>query len=329
MAEKVLSQEEMDALLKEVGQVPGKGGRPASGARAYDLSNKERFIPRQIPTLEVINDEFARLSQNSISSTLQKPVEFKPKPLEVLTFTDLAAKISVPSNINILKMDPLKNMAMLVIDAKVIYLLLDYLFGGKGQIHAKGDGDFTRIEQRFINKIVTQMVEDMKKAWQPIFPVKVSISRTEVTPQLASICSPSEMVVVAPFRVKIHNDEQEILFCLPYPTLEPIKDKLYSMFQAEQKDADIKRLWTEHVNNEVFNCRVYTVAELGGTTLDITEISQLQIGDVVMLDKSVIEDLTLKVEGKVRFLGRPGVYRGNVAFQITQIILEEMEGDES
>ncbi len=326
MAEKVLSQEEMDALLKGVSEgsvdtrvAPG----PTGGTRSYDLSSQERFIPRRIPTLEVIGDEFARMFQMSIGATLQKPVEFKPKPLEILSWADLARKIPSPSNINVIRLDPLKNPALLVIEAKVIYLLLDHLFGGKGQIQTKGEGGFTRIESRFIQKIVSQIIEDLQKAWQPVYAVKISIIRTEVNPQLASVCVPTEMVIVAPFKLKIHNEEREILFVLPYPTIEPIKDKLYSMFQSEQKD--MSQQWGELLHNEVYNCRVSAVAELGMAKLDMEDVTQLTIGDVITLDKSVIEDLELKVEGKIKFLGRPGVYRGNLAFQVTRIVPEEVE----
>ncbi len=326
MAEKVLSQEEMDALLKGVSEgsvdtrvAPG----PTGGTRSYDLSSQERFIPRRIPTLEVICEEFARMFQMSIGTTLQKPVEFKAKPLEVISWADLAKKIPSPSNINVLRLDPLKNPGLLVIDAKVIYLLLDHLFGGKGQTQSKSQGGFTRIELRFIHKIVNQIMEDLQKAWKPIYAIQISIIRTEVNPQLASVCVPTEMVIVAPFRLKIHNDEREILFGLPYPTIEPIKDKLYSMFQSEQKD--LSQQWGELLQNEVYSCRLSAVAELGMAMLDVTDVTQLTIGDVITLDKSVVDDLELKVEGKVKFLGRPGVYRGNLAFQVTKIAPDEVE----
>lgn len=327
MAEKILSQAEVDALLKGVteGAVETQQPElPREGIRSYDLTSQERIIRGRMPSLEVINERFARIFQVTLSSLLRKPVDFMPGSIEIIKFGEFIKRVPMPSSINLIKMEPLRGHILLVIDARMVFMLLDHLFGGSGQTHVKTEGrDFTTIEQRFIRKIVEKFVEDLERAWTPVHPVKVSFARSEINPQFAMIVVPTEVVIAVTFRLEIEDDGRDIFLALPYPTIEPIRDKLYGGFQSDHLEMD--RGWVDRLKKQLRGCRVSLSVDLGDTNLSVQEVSDLSVGDVILLDQRVEEDLELKVEGRPKFYAKPGIHRGNIGVQIRSLIHEPKE----
>lgn len=333
MAEKILSQEEVDALLKGVasGEVQTEAPAPADGVRAYDLTSQERIIRGRMPSLEIVNERFARLFQVSLSAALRRPIEFTPVSIQATKFGEFIKKIPLPSSINLVKFDPLKGHALLVIDATMVYLLVDFFSGGTGQTHVKTEGrDFTPIQQRFIGKVLELMLADLQKAWAPLHPVRLVLTRSEINPQFAMVVVPTEVVLTVTFRLEIEGEGQsqsvsrDIFLCLPYPTIEPIREKLYSGFQSDQLDVD--RQWTARFRSQLQHCTALLTAELGATTLSVSEVSCLAVGDVIVLDRGVNDEMELTVEGRPKFVGKAGMHRGKPAFQITGVLPPPEEG---
>ncbi|MCC7202985.1 MAG: flagellar motor switch protein FliM [Nitrospirae bacterium] len=316
--EKILSQEEVNALLKgiESGDVATDlSATDDSSCRSYDLTSHERVVRGRMPTLEIISERFSRLFQVSMSVTLKKMVEVNMASVELMKFGEFMKHIPLPACINVFRMDPLKGFSLLVVDPRVIYLLVDNLFGGKAQTHVKIEGrDFTQIEHRLIKKIVTLCLQDIEKAWRPVHPVSVQFSRTEINPQFASIVTPTEIVIVIAFNIEVEGVPGKLQVCIPYPCIEPIKEKLQAGYQSDNYEVDTK--WMERFKQQLADCSLNISVELGGTTIKIKDVLNLSVGDILILDKPADENITASIEGKPRYSGRPGVYKGNLAFQI-------------
>jgi len=327
MAEKVLSQAEVDALLKGVtdGSVKTADKTPSpTGVRSYDLTSQERIIRGRMPTLEIINERFARFFQVSLSSTIRKTIDFTPDTVSVTKFNEFMRKIPVPSSLVILKMEPLRGNALLVLDARLIFILLDYFLGGRAQTHVKPEGrDFTPIEQKFIQKLLDMIISDLQKAWDPVYQTRMSVVRSEINPQFVMIVSPTEVTVAITYKVEIEDAKFDLFFCLPYPTIEPIREKLYGGFQSDQLEVD--RSWGDRFRSQLDGCGIDMTAELGTAHLTLQEIGQLSAGDIILLDKGINEELVLRVEDRPKFYGQPGISQGNTAFQITRIIRQQEE----
>lgn len=316
--EKILSQEEVNALLKGIdsGDVSaGASSADDNGCRNYDLTSHERVIRGRMPTLEIINERFARIFQVSMSAMLKKMVDVNMASVELMKFGEFMKHIPLPACINVFKMDPLKGFSLLVVDPRVIYLLVDNFFGGKAQTHVKIEGrDFTPIEHRLIRKVVDLCLQDIEKAWKPVHTVEVQYSRTEINPQFASIVTPTEIVIVIEFDIEVDNAPGKIHVCIPYPCIEPIKEKLQAGYQSDNYEVDQK--WMERFKKQMSECSLNITVELGGTMIKIKDILNLSAGDILILDKQADENIVAKVEGTPKFSGRPGIFRGNLAFQI-------------
>ncbi len=320
MAEKILSQDEVEALLQGVtsGEVETEGEETQEGANNYDLTNQERIIRGRMPSLEIINERFARLFQISMTTFLKKEIEVVPVSIDVPKFGELMRKIPLPSSINIVKMDPLRGAVLIILDTKFVYRLVDLYFGGSGQTYVKIEGrDFTSIEARIIQKVVDKIISDLETSWKPIFKIEITHIRTEINPQFAAVVTPTEVVVTTLFKIEIDGEGGDIFIGMPYPTIEPIREKLYGSFQSDQDEEN--KVWANRFAEQMTECSLSAVAEIGKAELTVGELTKLSVGDVIMLNRTVKEDLDLKIEGKTVFHGRAGLHRGNVAFQITSI----------
>ncbi|MFQ5587611.1 MAG: flagellar motor switch protein FliM [Nitrospiria bacterium] len=323
MAEKILSQDEVEALLKGVqgGEVETESGGNSGGAQLYDFANQERIVRGRMPSLEIINERFARYFQASMINFLKKDIEVIPKSIDVPRFGALMLKIPLPSSINIITMNPLRGSNLVVLDTKFVYRLVELYFGGSGQTYVKIEGrNFTLIEHRVIKKVVDKILSDLEKAWKPVFPIAISYTRTEINPQFATIVAPTEVVITSQFKIEIDGEGGDIFVGMPYTNIEPIREKLYGGFQSNQDE--VNKIWSERFREQLLESPLKVVAKIGASNITVREVSRLAVGDVIMLDKTVTEDLDFKVEGKTVFHGKPGLHQGSVAFQVTSLSKE-------
>jgi flagellar motor switch protein FliM len=316
---KVLSQEEVDSLLRGMSdgeiEVETDVGVNDSGVIPYDLTNQDRIIRGRMPTLEIINDRFARLFRTTLSAAVRKVVDLSTTSVDMIKFGEFMRALPVPTSLHIFKMDPLRGHAILVIESKLVFNLVETFFGGAGASEMKIEGrDFTPIEHRLTKKVVLLILEDMEKAWRPVHPVTTEYARTEINPQFASIVPPTDVVVVIKFELEIDQTAGTITMCIPYSTIEPIRQKLYAGFQSDQLEVD--HVWMQRFQNQLREAAVDFRVVLGTTRLRSRELLNLRRGDIIQLDQDVSDPLYAEVQGVRKFKGIPGLRRGAKAFQV-------------
>ena len=332
MAEHILSQDEVNALLRgiaegEVDTAPGESpeGTSPKGAKEYNIASQERVIRGRMPTLEIVNERFARFFQVSLSSLLRKTAEFIPVATEMIKFGEFIKKVPLPSNINLLRLEPMKRNFLFIIDARLVYLLVDHLFGGAGRGHVKVEGrDFSPIENRITRTVLNLAIEDFEKAWSPVHRVAATYLRSEVNPQFAAIVAPTEQVIALTYRLDIDGQGRPVYLCIPYSTVEPIKEKLYTGFQSDQYEIDHR--WGQRFRYELESVPVNVVVELGRRRARLSEVLAWQPGDLLPLDRYMDDPVDLLVENAVRFRGKPGVYRNHRAVRIEERVFPDLTG---
>ncbi len=324
--DKILSQDEIDALLKGVvsGEVetapPAEAAaEPTTGVKGYDLLNQERIIRGRMPTLEMINDRFVRRQAVAWTGVLREAIEFVVVGTQVIKFGEFLKKIPMPSSLNVFHMAPLRGSGLFVMDAFLVYLLVDYFFGGKGQTHVKPEGrDFTAVQVRMIKKLLMLALADLEKSWQAIMPVKVEYVRSESNPQFAMVVTASEVVIVVTLQVIIGETTRDLFVVYPYSMLEPIKEKLYSGLVSDQLEQDGS--WNKKFRDLIHECELPISVKLGSTTVTVQDVLNFSPGDVVMLDQRPGDPLECYIEDYLKFLGSPGVFKGNHACRITKVL---------
>ncbi len=320
---KILSQEEVDALLKGMSggeiEVETDVGPGADGVVVYDLTNQDRIIRGRMPTLEIINDRFARLFRTTLSSSLRKIVDMTTTSVDMVKFGEFMRSLPVPTSLHIFKMDPLRGHAIFVLESKLVFNLVETFFGGSGGGDVKIEGrDFTAIEQQLTRKVVMMALKDMEQAWKPVHEINLLYQRTEINPQFASIVPPSDVVIVVKFELEMEHTAGTITVCIPYSTVEPIRSKLYAGFQSDQLEVDHE--WMRRFREQLKEAQVDFTVEMGRAQLKSGDLLKLKVGDVLTLDKDASDFLVAMVEGVPKFKGRAGAYRGNKAFKVEGLL---------
>jgi len=320
--DKILSQEEIDALLRgmsdgEVATTPEE--KDESGVITYDLVNQDRIIRGRMPTLEIINDNFSRLFRNSLSLSFRKPIDVGSKGVQIMKFGEFVRTLPVPSSFHVFKIEPLRGHALLVLDSKLVFTLVDIFLGGSGKTSFEVEGrEFTAIESRLIRKVVNTVFTDLEKAWNTVHPVSVHHVRSEINPKFVGIVPPTDVVIMIPFGLESEQFTGLISLCIPYAMIEPIKGKLYSAYQSDHLEID--HTWVERLSDRLRSAEVEVAVELGRRNIMVQDLLKLAVGDVLPLGTQVTDLMTARVEGVPKFLGRAGVLGANKAFQVEELI---------
>jgi flagellar motor switch protein FliM len=322
MSDEILSQDEIDSLLRGVqtGDIGTGGDATApSGAHSFDFRSQERIIRGRMPGLEIANERFARTFRNSLSGVLRRLVDVNIHSVTMMKFGDFMKTLPLPSNINIFRMKPLKGFALYVIEAPMVFALVECFFGGPTVKYVKAEGRyFTPIEQKIIQKIMGNALADMAASWQGITAIEPEYVGNEINPQFVTIVQPTEIVIKVQAHVELENFTGKMYFCIPYSVVEPLKEKLCSGIQADKFEIDER--WIAGLREKLMNSHVEVVAEMGRIQLSIGEIMNLEPENVINLGVFSGDDLLLKVEGVPKFRGLPGFRKGNQAIKITEIL---------
>jgi flagellar motor switch protein FliM len=320
---KILTQDEVDALLKGMGggevETETDQNNDEAGITRYDLTNQDRIIRGRMPTLEIINDRFARFFRQTMSTALRKVIDISAFSIDMIKFGEFMRALPVPTSLHIFKAEPLRGHAIMVIETKLVFNLVDSFFGGSGRGYIKVEGrDFTPIESRLIVKVIKMALEDLEKAWNPVHPLTLSYVRGETNPQFASVVAPTEVVLVVKFEVELEQTVGTLIICLPYSTIEPIRSKLYAGFQSDQLEVDTA--WINRFIERVREAEVNLKVDLGRARITAEELMNLTEGDIIMLNHDVKEPLDVNVEGVPKFKVFIGTSRGQKAVRIVSDI---------
>ena len=323
MSEKILSQDEIDALLKGVatGAVETAPKEPAAPAAitAFNFAGQDRIVRGRMAALDIIHDRFIKLLTATFTRSLHRSIDIRLQSTEIVKFGTLMSRLPLPSSLVIFKMEPLRGNGLLAMDASLVYLLTDYYFGGGGQTHVKPEGrDFTPIQLRIIRNIGDLALLDLEKAWKGAHAIKAEVLRVESNPQFAMVITARELALVASLQIAIGDITKEFFLCYPYSMLEPIKEKLSAGFMNDQYD--VNQHWAVRLREEIQFCPMEIAVELGQATIHVQDLMGFAPGDVILLEKSYGDPVVASVENIPKFRGMLGVVKGQQALQVLSVI---------
>ena len=319
MADQFLSQDEVDKLLEGVTGESQKLDKEESteGVRNYNLASQERIVRGRMPTMEIINERFARNLRVGLFNFMRRSPEVSVGPVRVVKYSAFLRDIVVPTNINIISLAPLRGAGLVIFDPKLVFSVIDTLFGGNGKFHARIEGrDFSPTEQRIIQRVLEVTLAEYTKAWGALFRFKFQYQRSEMHTQFANIASPSEIVVATTFNLEIGDGGGEIHFCFPYASLEPIRDVLYSPLQGDGQEPDNR--WMRQLTQQVQLADVELTADLAKTELSVRQLMKLRAGDFVELPLK--ETINAHIDGVPIMDARFGTVNGHTAIRVERML---------
>jgi flagellar motor switch protein FliM len=320
MGADLLSQDEIDALLHGVdsGAVDTEP-EPVDPAeiRSYDLASQERIVRGRMPTLEMINERFVRLWRVGLFNLLRRSAELSVRGIELHKFMDYVHTLYVPTNLNLVKLKPLRGTALVLFEPKLVFTVVDNFFGGDGRYPTKIEGrEFTPTEMRVIQLMLKQTFEDLQEAWAPVLKVEFEYLNSEVNPHFATIVSPREYVVVSRFHVELEGGGGELHVTLPYSMIEPIRDLLDAGVASDRVDRD--EGWVTAMHEQLREAEVEFACTLADLRSTIGKVVNWKPGDIIPFEMP--DEVPLAIEKQPLFYGKFGVSDGHAAVRIDRIV---------
>ncbi len=318
----ILSQDEIDALLDGVdnGAVDTEPEPAPGGVRPLDLTSQERIVRGRLPTLEMINERFARHFRVSLFNMLRRSPELSVVGVESLKFSEYLHKLYVPTNLNLIRVRPLRGMALLVLEPRLVFTVVDNFFGGDGRFRAKIEGrEFTPTEMRVIHLLLKAAFSDLTEAWAPVMALDFEYVQSEVNPHLANIVSPTEAVVVSRFKVELEGGGGDLHITLPYSMIEPLREQLNAGMQSDRGEHDER--WSRGMRMQLETAEVDIAGVLARPKVTLQELLNLQPGDVIPI--GLPRQTELEVEGIATYRGEFGVVDGRYAVRIKDLLLRQ------
>ncbi|MHC8360721.1 flagellar motor switch protein FliM [Pseudomonas sp. LS2P72] len=314
----LLSQDEIDALLHGVddGLVQTDTAAEPGSVKSYDLTSQDRIVRGRMPTLEMINERFARYTRISMFNMLRRSADVAVGGVQVMKFGEYVHSLYVPTSLNLVKIKPLRGTALFILDAKLVFKLVDNFFGGDGR-HAKIEGrEFTPTELRVVRMVLEQAFVDLKEAWQAIMEVNFEYINSEVNPAMANIVGPSEAIVVSTFHIELDGGGGDLHVTMPYSMIEPVREMLDAGFQSDLDDQDER--WINALRQDVLDVDVPIGATVARRQLRLRDILHMQPGDIIPVEMP--DEMIMRANGVPAFKVKMGSHKGNLALQVIEPI---------
>lgn len=319
----LLSQDEIDALLHGVdeGDIETETGAVDDGAaRPYDFTSQERIVRGRMPTLEMVNERFARYFRITLFNFLRRSAEISVSGIQVQKFSEYIQSLFVPTNLNVVRFAPLRGRALIVMEPRLVFTAVDNFFGGGGQFYNKVEGrEFTPTEMRVIRLLLELIFKDLEEAWKPVMAIDFEYTNSEVNPQFANIVSPTEIVVISTIHVELEGGGGDIHVTMPYSMIEPIRDLLDAGISSDRGDVDDR--WQKSLQGEILRTDVALNSFLLEKTMTIAQVMAFRSGDVIPIEMP--EQVLLRAGGVPICTGKLGLSDGNYAIQIVDKVIPD------
>ena len=324
----VLSQDEIDNLLKALstGELDADEMKNTDERQVkdYDFARPAKFSKEHLRTLEIIFEHFGRLLATNLPAYLRKSVSVDVVNSEVVIYSEFSNALSNPVLLGVVGMDPLMGNVIMEMASNLGFAIVDRLLGGVGNSLEK-ERDFSEIELSILERVFTICVNLLHEPWENVVEITPRLNRIETNSQFAQIISPSETIAIVTINLKIGDVEGLMNICLPYTTLEPVMDKLNTKYWFSTMKEKDSNSYEAAIENIIDNALIPMKAVLGTSKINVQDFVNLQLGDIIRLDRKVDDELEVYVGNNKKFKALPGYSDNKYAVRVTEILREESE----
>lgn len=322
----ILSQSQIDELLSSllVGKAGSEDAVSESGGKKvkeYDFKTPKKLTKEQMKTLLGIHENFARYLASYFSGILRTYCQITLDSIEELPYYEYNNALPDSVIVGVIDLKPVEGAVLVDISNPVTFALLERMLGGTGN-NIDISREFTEIEVALMTKVLNQITSFTKEAWASVIPVEARLQQVETNARLIQSMPMEEIVIIAILNVSIWDVKGTISFCIPCINLEGLieqlnKNKMVSKRQIDaEQEIQLKQAMMDHVKKSLLEVRFM----LGKTSLTVQEIANLQVGDVIRLDRAIDSDVKVSVGGKTWFHGVPGTKKNRRAVKIKKVL---------
>ncbi len=298
--QKILDQNEIDSLLGiDKSDDPDKN----RGVRA--LLDQSVVNYEKLPMLEVVYDKFERILSTSLRQYTADNVDVAIMNMTSVRFGDYLNQIPLPAGIVVVNVIGLEDYVLLVYESSLIYAVVDVMLGGRKSRPLPPTGrNFTAIERKILDTLTEIVLRDLSESFAPVAPLQFKAERMEVNPRFTVISQEANVTILVTVKVNLEGREGRMQFCLPYATLEPIREQLLQQFMGEKFGQD--NIWENHLSQELYHTTMELDAVLDQMQFPLSEVLEWRVGDTIMLNAREFTPVRLECGGVVKLVGTMG-----------------------
>lgn len=322
----VLSQNEIDNLLQALssGELDADGMKESSEKpiKNYDFARPAKFSKEHLRTIEIIFEHYGRLLSTNLPVYLRKNIQVEIMNSEAITYSEFSNSLSNPVILGIVNFAPLNGNILMELDSDLGYAIVDRMLGGAG-VPLDKSRDFSEIEMLILERIMNICTNLLRDPWENVVDISPRLERIETNSQFAQIISPSEMIAILTIDIRMGDVEGLMNVCLPYLTLEDVMDKLNTKYWYSNMQSKDEEQYTEALEALISRAPMPVKAVLGNSIISVNDFINLQVGDIIRLDRKTNEELSVYVGNIRKFTALPGASKDAYAVRITSVIREE------
>ena len=323
-----LSQEEIDNLLKAFNDgdlnADDFSDTKEKQVKNYDFARPSKFSKDHLRTLEIIFENYGRLLSTNLPAYLRKNVQVEVVNAEANTYSEFANALSNPVILGVVNFAPLEGNIIIELSANLGFTIVDRMLGGGGA-PLERNRDFTEIELIILERVLEVCTNLLVDPWESVVSIEPRLERIETNSQFAQIISPSETIAIVTINIKIGDVEGLMNICLPYATLEPVMDKLNTKYWFSNMQEKDSNTYEDAIETVIDKAMIPIKAVLGTSKISVSDFVNLQVGDVIKIDKKVDQELEVYVGNIKKFTALPGYFENKYAVRVTNVIREESE----
>jgi flagellar motor switch protein FliM len=316
----ILSPDEVNALLKGVadGEIAAGGAASAPrGVRVLDLTSQERSLRGRLPGLDLVLDRFVRALRPSLGAFFGRIPAVAVTGVELVKLARVTERLTQPVCLQLFRLTPLRGQGVVVLRGPLVGTLLQVFFGGSlARIAPIGERELSSIEQRVLERFGARVLADLREAWRPVGVLELALVRSETNPAFAAITGPQDLVLQLDVQITAEGAEDGTLsICIPNGALDPVRHRLAAR-PGEEAEAPAA-VWSDRMRALIADAELELSAELGTRRMRVREVLALAPGDVIPLGTGRDGPVLVRVEGRPRFVGAPGMSGGSNAVRVT------------
>jgi len=298
-------------------------GSSALKVKEYDFRTANKFPKEQMRTFHVVFETFSQLFSNKLSSVLRVSCECEILSIEECSYSEFNNSLPAPVVLAIMDAPPMYGSLVFQMSPEFSYMLISRLFGGGSA--GENSKQFTEIELALVERVLRQAVGVFDEAWDKVIELVTQIERIETSPQFAQITAPNEPVAVIILNITMGEETGLMSICIPHTAIEPVSQQLNTRmwFSGGARDDGRGEERAAMLREKLLQTPIPVTAYFEQTPATVSDIVNLQIGDVIKLDHSINHPLTIKVHHIPKFRATVGTMGQRYAMQIVDIIKEE------
>ena len=296
-----LSQEEIDRLFREYGNVADAASVAAKAAVAYDFRRPDRIPKEQLRAIHLMHDFLARNLASSLGAYLRAYITVSLVSVEQISFGEFLQYLPTPTAISSIGMRPLDGNSVIELNPSLVFPMLDVLLGGTGTSGGQEVREITEIERSIIEGVLRIVLHDLRETWAPVAEISFTIEATETQPQLMQILSPNEAVVAIGFEITMGDIRGMMNFGVPSILVKMMGQKFEQQWSIRRRSGS--QAEQGQMRGVVKQIPVSVEALMEEAKVRLTDLLELQVGDLISLDLPVQRPAQIKVNGKKKFKG--------------------------